>query len=166
MTLECHLNTMKFDRIVQIAIKRLFIDKKNKINNPRLIELIKREMSIYKSVKSPYIVQYYGNNIKKGEKLEDKEYVDLYLELCDGNFVDLIKQKNKDIIMEENEALNYFSCIIQALLLIKNSEIHRSSSIYNGSFHRDINLRNILFKKVNDRIIVKLTDFGLSQYKD
>lgn len=127
MTLECHLNSMKFDRIIQIAIKRLFVDKKNKINHPRLIELIKRELSIYKSVKSPYIVQYYGNNILKGEKMEDKEYIDIYLELCDGNFVDLIKLKNRDIIMEENEALNYFSCLIKALLLIKNSEIHRSS---------------------------------------
>lgn len=53
--------------------------------------------------------------------MEDKEYIDIYLELCDGNFIDLVKNKNKDVIMEENEALNYFSCIIKALLLIKDN---------------------------------------------
>lgn len=40
----------------------------------------------------------------------------------------------------------------------------RSSTLFEGLYHRDINLKNILYKKKKHKIQVKVCDFGISQY--
>lgn len=41
----------------------------------------------------------------------------------------------------------------------------RSTTVYQGLFHRDINVKNILFKKKKHKIEVKVCDFGVANYE-
>ena len=95
------------------------------------------------------------NIIKCYEIYEDNTSIHLILELCNGGdlFDYIINSKNQKI--EEEEAMNILEQILKALIYL-HEEI--------GVIHRDIKPENFLIKNINGRNIIKLIDFGFSDY--
>ncbi|CAD8126946.1 unnamed protein product [Paramecium sonneborni] len=154
------------DKLVDVALKRVQIPK-SKDQRTRMIELIKRELSVFKSVKSPHIVKLYGTNqIVQKNKLEELDFIEFYLEYCEGNLADLIVDQEKwvDVPFSEEKASEIFDQLLEVEFLLQKSIFMRSSTLFEGLYHRDINLKNILYKKKKHKIQVKVCDFGISQY--
>ncbi|CAD8103297.1 unnamed protein product [Paramecium primaurelia] len=154
------------EKKIEIALKRIKLPKQKLIND-RIYELIKREQSVYRSVKSPHIIKLYGTNLNyKNQKLDDLENLDFYFELCDGSLADLIMdpETRTDLPVNEDMALNIFQQVVEVELLLEKSQFFRSTGIKEGLFHRDMNIKNILFKKKKNKIDVKVCDFGMANY--
>lgn len=49
-------------------------------------------------------------------------------------------------------------------MLLEQSIFLRSGNVKEGLFHRDMNIKNILFKKKKNKIDVKVCDFGMANY--
>ncbi|CAD8043357.1 unnamed protein product [Paramecium primaurelia] len=151
-----NINNSMETKEVPIAIKRIQISTDQ--NQKTQIEYIKRELSVYEQIKSKNIVQLYGSEQKDN-------YYYLYLELCDGNLLNYITDENGDAPLKEEEALRYFIKIYDTLQLLKNSEYERTGDkLMTSLYHRDINVKNILYKKSKTGNRIKLCDFGISQY--
>ena len=125
----------------KIIIKRL----SNDINN-----FIDSELNILKIIKeSPH-----KNIITCFDIIETIDYTYIILEYCDiGDLTTVINNKIIDIEERENIAYNYFKQILEALKYLDDMNI----------LHRDIKPTNILLKKSNNNIILKLCDFGLAK---
>jgi calcium-dependent protein kinase len=97
----------------------------------------------------------HDNIIKCYEIYEDNTSIHLILELCNGGdlFDYIINSKNQKI--EEEEAMNILEQILKALIYL-HEEI--------GVIHRDIKPENFLIKNINGKNIIKLIDFGFSDY--
>ncbi|CAD8052697.1 unnamed protein product [Paramecium sonneborni] len=153
-----NINNTKEIQEVPIAIKRIYIASQNK-NGKNPLENIKRELSVYQQIKSKNIVQLYGTQ-------QIDKYYDLYLELCDGSLLDCIIDKNEDTPLQEMQALKYFKEIVDTLILLKQSSYQRSNNkIMNHLYHRDINVKNVLYKKFQVKNRIKICDFGISYYQ-
>ena len=97
----------------------------------------------------------HDNIIKCYEIYEDNTSIHLILELCNGGdlFDYIINKKNQKI--EEEEAIDILEQILKALVYL-HEEI--------GIIHRDIKPENFLIKNVNGKNIIKLIDFGFSDF--
>ncbi len=95
------------------------------------------------------------NIIKCYEIYEDNTSIHLILELCNGGdlFDYIINKKNQKI--EEEEAIDILEQILKSLIYL-HEEI--------GIIHRDIKPENFLIKNVNGKNIIKLIDFGFSDF--
>ena len=71
-------------------------------------------------------------------------------ERCDGSLVDYLTTYNKQL----NET-QIVDCALQILNGIEHMHKHEVC-------HRDIKIENVLFRKVDDRTVFKLCDFGSS----
>ncbi len=123
-----------------IAVKRANSDL-----NEKEIERFKREFDVMNSLNSPYVLKVYRYDIRNNE---------YYMEFVDQTLYDYIRFNNKKISTSER-----FNIIMQ---ILKGFQYIHSKKI----LHRDISLTNILVKKYDDNIIIKIADFGLVKEKD
>ncbi len=117
------------------ACKRLKSD-----SNEKEIKRFKQEFEEMAKLKSPYIIEVYRYDDEK------KEY---YMEYMDYSLEEYFKDRNGK--MEESERKNIGLQILKAFKYIHSKKI----------LHRDISLKNVLIKKYEDSIVVKISDFGL-----
>lgn len=118
-----------------------FVVKKAKSNlDIKNLKRFKREFEIMKELNSPYVVKVY--------KYDDKnnQYT---MELLDYTLEKYL-EKNNQIITLKNR-FNIVNQIIRGFKYLEKKMV----------LHRDISPRNILIKKYENLIIVKISDFGL-----
>jgi serine/threonine protein kinase len=116
---------------------------------------ILRETLVLKKVSHPHVIHF-----EHVVRIYDEEshfpkpiHVLCFMELCDGNLKGLIQWAGK---LSETISNEWFVQIANALKYLHHS----------GIAHLDLKPDNILYKKNplnSDQILVKLTDFGLSQ---
>ncbi|TLD83269.1 protein kinase family protein [Helicobacter sp. MIT 11-5569] len=112
---------------------------KNELDKKEL-ERFRLEFNTMKQLKSPYILEVYSFDEQKNEYI--MEYIDITL---------------KKYIDENNSKLTYEDRKNIGLQIIKAFEY-----IFNQNLlHRDISPNNILLKKYDDVLVVKISDFGL-----
>ncbi|KAL2979054.1 hypothetical protein AAZX31_13G150400 [Glycine max] len=120
-----------------VAIK---IMAKTTILQHRMVEQIKREISIMKIVRNPNIVRLH-------EVLASQTRIYIILEfVMGGELYDKIVQQGK---LSENESRRYFQQLIDAV-----DHCHRK-----GVYHRDLKPENLLLDAYGN---LKVSDFGLS----
>ena len=91
------------------------------------------------------------NSIKFYEAFETENELIIVLELCDYSLTNRISQKNKNFYIDEiNEIINQLNNTFK--IMDKNYIIHRN-----------LKPNNILLKKVNNKNIIKICDYGLSK---
>jgi len=120
-----------------VAIK---VMAKTTILQHRMVEQIKREISIMKIVRNPNIVRLH-------EVLASQTRIYIILEfVMGGELYDKIVQQGK---LSENESRRYFQQLIDAV-----DHCHRK-----GVYHRDLKPENLLLDAYGN---LKVSDFGLS----
>lgn len=109
------------------------------------IARFKREFDVMNDLSSPYILEVYCYNPSKNEYI--MEYMDYTLDsyIAAHNSTLTIMQR-KGISQQILRAFDY---------------LHSK-----GHLHRDISPKNILIKKYDDTLVVKLSDFGLVKIPD
>lgn len=100
----------------------------------------RREFDIIKKLNSPYIIEVY----KFDE--ENKEYIMEYMDLTLEKY-----------ILQNNNRLKFTDRVIIAKQVMKAFYYIHS----NGILHRDVSSKNVLIKKYDDVVVVKISDFGL-----
>ena len=118
---------------------------KNKVAD---LPKFRNEINILSKIDHPNIIRLY-------EIFEDKRYISLIMELCEGG--DLFQKINelaeKDKSFSEKEAVKIFKQLMSAV-----SYCHSQ-----GICHRDLKPENILFLNKNPDSPIKIIDFGLSK---
>ena len=105
----------------------------------------KREFEQMEILHSPYIVEVFSYDETSNEYV--MEYMDQTLEkYISENNSTLTTQQRKGIIGQ----------------LIKGYQYLHSKSV----FHRDVSFKNVLLKKYDDAVVVKISDFGLVKIPD
>ena len=128
----------------KVAIKR--ISKKKVDYNEYLKSALMKEIEIMQTCKCKYSVELY-------EKIDSETNYNLIMEICDGDLFDLLKLRNGFNYKEIKKIMNQLNIVF---------EIMQKNNI----MHRDLKLKNILFKYTNDsktEFEVKLSDFGFSK---
>ncbi|WP_306583868.1 protein kinase family protein [Fusobacterium ulcerans] len=124
---------------------RYFVLKRaRKILTKKELERFKREFLVMKDLKSPYITEVYSYNEEKNEYI---------MESLDDTILGFI-DKNNNI-------LDYGTRFILINQILKGFAYLETKSI----LHRDISPRNILLKRYDDGIQIKISDFGLVKIK-
>jgi eukaryotic-like serine/threonine-protein kinase len=125
---------------------KLFVLKRAKANlNQTELERFKREFDEMKKLSSPYILEVYSFDIHKNEYL--MEYMDFSLD---------------EYVAKNNGTLDVTTRKGMALQVLRAFKYLSSK----GLLHRDISPKNILLKKYDDIIVVKVSDFGLVKIPD
>lgn len=104
------------------------------------LERFRREYDQMRSLSSPYVLEVFGYN------QINKEYV---MEFMDDSLDQYISINNTNLSFQEKMKLG--------LQIIKAFSYIHSKNI----LHRDISPKNILLKKYDDVVVVKIADFGL-----
>ncbi len=112
---------------------------------PKELERFKREYDEMRGLNSPYVLGVFGFNELK------KEYV---MEFMDVSLDEYISKNNTKLSFQEKVRLGLQ--IIRAFIYIHSKNI----------LHRDISPKNILIKKYDDVVVVKIADFGLVKVID
>lgn len=116
------------------------LKKANADLSPKEIARFKQEYEEMSKLNSPYVLQVYRYISSK------HEYIMEYMDDCLANYI--INSNPKPTIRHRIKIINQ--------ILSAFSYIHSK-----GLLHRDINPNNILIKKFEELIIVKVSDFGL-----
>lgn len=120
---------------------RHFVIKQAKKDlNDREYERFKREFNEMKKLNSPYVIEVYNFNDLK------RQYT---MEFADETLEKYISKNNNKLTVEDR--INIVNQILRAF-----SYINRK-----GVLHRDISTKNVLIKRYDDIIVVKISDFGL-----
>lgn len=125
--------------------KDFVIKRAKKDLSEKELERFKKEYTIMKELKSPYVLEVYRYDDLK------KEY---YAEFASQTLYDYISQNNDKIKIETRKSIVYQ--VFKAF-----SYVHSK-----GYLHRDISLTNILLINYDDVSVVKISDFGLVKEKD
>ncbi len=125
--------------------KTFVIKQAKKDLDEKEIERFKKEYQTLKELKSPYILEVYNYDEEKNE---------YYAEYADQTLYEFINKNNNKITNDIR--INIVNQLFKAF-----SYIHRK-----GYLHRDISLTNILLKKYDDIINIKVSDFGLVKEKN
>ena len=125
---------------------KLFVLKRAKKDlNEKELARFKREFEEMQEFSSPYILEVYCYNENNNEYI--MEYMDYTLDkYILQNNSELTKVQRKSIGQQILRAFNY---------------IHSKDRL-----HRDISPKNILLKKYDDTVVVKIADFGLVKVPD
>ncbi len=125
--------------------KYFILKRAKKELSTKEIERFKREFKEMQEFSSPYILEVYYYNEEKTEYI--MEYMDYtlnsYIEKYNSS---LSTMQRKNIVFQILRAFEY---------------IHSK-----GRLHRDISPKNILIKKYEDTLVVKIADFGLVKIPD
>lgn len=98
------------------------------------------EFQEIKKLKSPYIIEVY--NFDEDNRQYTMEYMDMTLEKY------ILENNNK---LDIKDRVNIVGQILKSIDYIHSKNI----------LHRDISTKNVLIKKYEDVVVVKLSDFGL-----
>ncbi|CAD8076775.1 unnamed protein product [Paramecium primaurelia] len=133
--------------------QQLFIKiiQKPKKNNEYYLEFNgKQELLINRLFKG----KDHPNIVKIHEVLHEPEstHILIIMENCDGNLENLLKYKQFDAL----EILDLASQINKGYQILEQENI----------IHRDIKPENILYKNIDNQILYKITDFGVSRIAD
>jgi len=109
------------------------------------IERFQREYEEMKKLSSPYIIEVY---------YFDKEKTEYVMEFMDYTLDEFITKNNGVIPLQLRK--NIVNQIFRSFEYLHSKNI----------LHRDINPKNILVKKFDDIVVVKLADFGLVKMPD
>lgn len=115
---------------------------KEKVVRAKMMDQMKREISVMKRLKHPNIVELY-------EVMATKSKIFLAMELVRGG--ELHAKVSKEGKLEEDVARSYFRQLISAVDYCHSR----------GVFHRDLKLENLLLDQDGN---LKITDFGLSAF--
>jgi serine/threonine-protein kinase len=126
-------------------LKAFALKRAKKNLDAKEIERFRREYDQMKSLSSPYVLEVFGYNEA------NKEYV---MEFMDTSLDKHISTNNAKLTF--NSRLKLGIQIIRAFSYIHSKKI----------LHRDISPKNILLKKYDDVVIVKIADFGLVKVVD
>ena len=136
---------IKISSTIQITEKKYAIKSIIKSKVLRKIELLKRELEILKKVDHPNIIKLF-------EVYEDKKYLHLVTEICEGG--DLMDYLFKKKVLSEQKVIRIIYKALSAINYLHNLNI----------CHRDIKPENfLLFSQDNDAEL-KLVDFGMSNF--
>lgn len=120
---------------------RHFVQKQAKKDlNAKELERFKREFEVMSQLNSPYIVEVFIYNQEKNSYT---------MEHMDKTLKKYIETQGN--IIEKNQRLLIARQILTAF----------SYTTEKNYFHRDISYNNVLIKEYEDRIVVKISDFGL-----
>lgn len=125
--------------------KTFVIKQAKKDLDEKEMERFKKEYQTLKELKSPYILEVYKYDIERNE---------YYAEYADQTLYDFINKNNNKITADIR--INIVNQLFKAF-----SYIHQK-----GYLHRDISLTNVLLKKYDDLMIIKVSDFGLVKEKN
>ena len=124
----------------------MFVLKRAKKDlNDKELARFKREFDEMQEFSSPYILEVYCYNESNNEYV--MEYMDYTLDRY-------ISQNNSELTIAQRK--NIGQQILRAFNYIHSK----------GRLHRDISPKNILLKKYDDTIVVKIADFGLVKVPD
>ncbi|WP_299326469.1 protein kinase [uncultured Helicobacter sp.] len=131
-----------FDKFYQcnFALKRL-----NNKANKKEIERFEKEFEAMKKIDNPYILKVY---------CFDKDKQEYIMEYADFTLKEYINKHNQKI--SKNERISIGCQILKAIQFLWNKDI----------LHRDISLTNILIRKYDGILVVKVSDFGLIKEKN
>lgn len=120
--------------------KYFVIKRAKKDLTTKELERFKREYIEMKKLKSPYVIEVYNYNIEKNEYI--MEYADeTLLQYISAHNNIMTKDTRRVIVLQIIKALEYIHSL--------------------GLLHRDISLTNVLLKKYDGLVVVKISDFGL-----
>ncbi|KFK30239.1 hypothetical protein AALP_AA7G235500 [Arabis alpina] len=129
----------------RVAVKRI---DKAKMTLPIEVEDVKREVKILQALGGHENVVGFHN------VFEDKNYVYIVMELCEGGeLLDRILSKKDSRYTEKDAAV-----VVRQMLKVA-AECH-----LRGLVHRDMKPENFLFKSTEEDSSLKATDFGLSDF--
>lgn len=120
--------------------KDIIIKRAKKELNSKEIERFKKEFTVMKQLKSPYVLDVYRYDDEKNE---------YYAEYADDTIYEYITKNNSKLNDSDRKGLIY--------QILKAFEYIHSK----GYLHRDISLTNVLLIKYDDVIVIKISDFGL-----
>ena len=125
----------------KVAVK--IMDKAQIFSEPLNLNRIQREIAILKIVRHKNIIKLY-------ELMETPNKIYLVMEYCNGGeLFDYIVSKQH---LTERQACRFFQEIINSVEYLHSLNI----------VHRDLKPENLLLDKVNNKITLKLIDFGIS----
>ena len=120
--------------------RKFALKRAKKDLSPKEMARFRREYEQMASMHSPYIIEVYSFDENSNEYI--MEYMDQTLESYMRHHNDTMnKNQRKSIISQLTKGYQYL----------------HSKSI----FHRDVSVKNVLIKKYDDMILVKISDFGL-----
>lgn len=120
--------------------KTFALKRAKKDLNAKELERFRREYDQMNVLSSPYVLEVFAYN------MANKEYV---MEFMDVSLDKYISTNNAKLSFQERVKLG--TQIIRAFSYIHSKKI----------LHRDISPKNILLKKYDDVVVVKIADFGL-----
>ena len=125
----------------KVAVK--IMDKAQIFSEPLNLTRIQREIAILKIVRHKNIIKLY-------ELMETPNRIYIVMEYCNGGeLFDYIVSKQH---LTERQSCRFFQEIINCLEYLHSLNI----------VHRDIKPENLLLDKINNKITLKLIDFGIS----
>ena len=125
----------------KVAVK--IMDKAQIFSEPLNLNRIQREIAILKIVRHKNIIKLY-------ELMETPNKIYLVMEYCNGGeLFDYIVSKQH---LTERQACRFFQEIINSIEYLHSLNI----------VHRDLKPENLLLDKINNKITLKLIDFGIS----
>lgn len=126
-------------------LKTFSLKRAKKNLTPKELERFRREYDQMRGLNSPYVLEVFCFNEV------NKEYI---MEFMDVSLDEYISKNNSILTFQEKARLGLQ--IIKAF-----SYIHSKNML-----HRDISPKNILLKKYDDVVVVKIADFGLVKIVD
>jgi hypothetical protein len=139
------------------AIKKSSIINSNQFQVYNYVENI----LTLKYIDNKRIVKFFDVGIVIDSPL-NQDFLFIQMELCDGNLRELLKDIQNDRSMTGNLNSNVFGYYLISNIFLEILEavnyLHKQNPII---IHGNLKPENILFKKVNDSILIKIADTGL-----
>ena len=144
----------------KVAVK--IIDKDHIINsfigeNDYNVPTEEQKQSIYKEIYNEINVMQLvqeknnRNTVKYLEKYDNDNELAIIMELCDNDLKKMLAKKQKPF--NDKEVLEILTQLNNTFIILYEHKI----------YHRDLSLDNILIKEEKDKIIYKLSDYGISK---
>ncbi|WP_446810103.1 protein kinase family protein [Methylomonas sp. 2BW1-5-20] len=134
-----------FKYVDKFYIKTFALKRARKDLTSKELERFRREYEQMRGLSSPYVLEVFGYNES------NKEYV---MEFMDASLDKYISKNNANLSFQERFKLG--------IQIIRGFSYIHSKNI----LHRDICPKNILIKKYDDVVVVKIADFGLVKVVD
>ena len=144
----------------KVAVK--IIDKEHIINsfiseNDYNVPTEEQKQALYKEIYNEInimqLVQEKNNRntVKYLEKYDNENELAIIMELCDTDLKKMLTNKSKPF--NDKEVLEILTQLNNTFIILYEHKI----------YHRDLSLDNILIKEEKDKIIYKLSDYGISK---
>eukprot|EP01114_Cavostelium_apophysatum_P012135 TRINITY_DN2692_c0_g1_i1.p1 TRINITY_DN2692_c0_g1~~TRINITY_DN2692_c0_g1_i1.p1 ORF type:complete len:582 (-),score=92.58 TRINITY_DN2692_c0_g1_i1:932-2677(-) len=117
-----------------------------KLKNGEDLDSFEKEAALLFSIGShPHIVQLMGLS-----SINDEKYI--VMEYCaKGNLADVLQAEQESITFKDQISMIVSAC--KGMVFLEQKKI----------VHRDLACRNLLVSKIDEKLVVKITDFGLSR---